>query len=423
MSPAIVHHVEAVFSFVRKIYERGPDDPVDDLGVNMAIWGIFLNTTFQAAVILDKTTRQFLRFVKNHLWNSVRQLFNDTGKSDQWTNRNHWCEHIISKNSCGCRQAYRAAQLIRSPTPKPTSSATECSVWEQWEMILLQPERATLNGIRKNNHFKDMNRLDGMPTEFSSEESWRWASSRRLKGNTERCEYNSQTVANYARRFSRGHWSFLGLRSEKTWYGTYTDKQIWRIMESISREYHPICRASSAFESGEWRSKGHGKKAVHFNGGDENIELLLRTVISANQLSIYGAVADLCHELFEAFGASEKPEAPDHLETMEIPTGPSIAETQPLHSNGETWCQNTRCLETTRGLVRRRGFERLRESAQSWTWKFAVMKIDTVLKFWSSLCFKTEQLLRIASWMVLIVRDRMDANQGRRGYGFGETHC
>ena len=42
--------------------------------------------------------------------------------------------------------------------------------------------------------------------------------------NTERCEYNSQTVANYARRFPRGRWSFLGLGSEKKWYGTHSDK-------------------------------------------------------------------------------------------------------------------------------------------------------------------------------------------------------
>ena len=69
---------------------------------------------------------------------------------------------------------------------------------------------------------------------------------------------------------------------------------------------------------------------IHFNGSDENIELLLRTVISANQLSVCGAVADLCKELSEDSRAPEKPEAPDHLETMEIPTGPSIAET---HSN------------------------------------------------------------------------------------------
>ena len=38
---------------------------------------------------------------------------------------------------------------------------------------------------------------------------------RGARGTPERCEYNSQTVANYARKFPRGHWSFLGLASEK----------------------------------------------------------------------------------------------------------------------------------------------------------------------------------------------------------------
>ena len=54
------------------------------------------------------------------------------------------------------------------------------------------------------------------------------------------------------------------------------------------------------------------------------------------------------------------------------------------------------------GLVWDDGFARIRESAQSWTWKFAVMKIDTVLKLLSSLCFKTEPLLGLESWTVLI---------------------
>ena len=31
----------------------------------------------------------------------------------------------------------------------------------------------------------------------------------REKGNTERCKYNSQTVADYTRKFPRGHGSFL----------------------------------------------------------------------------------------------------------------------------------------------------------------------------------------------------------------------
>ena len=46
---------------------------------------------------------------------------------------------------------------------------------------------------------------------------------------------------------------------------------------------------------GELRSKEESKKSMHFNGSDENIELLLRTVISANQPSFYGATADLCN--------------------------------------------------------------------------------------------------------------------------------
>ena len=59
----------------------------------------------------------------------------------------------------------------------------------------------------------------------------------------------------------------------------------------------------------------------------ENIELLLRTVISANQLSVYGAIADLCNELSEDLTPGKRV-APDHLETMEIPTRPSAEETQ-----------------------------------------------------------------------------------------------
>ena len=147
------------------------------------------------------------------------------------------------------------------------------------------------------------------------------------KGNTERCEYNAQTVAEYARTFPRGHWSFLGPGSEKKWYGAYTDKPdgSWdrmaeNMMMNFSESGHPIFRASSAFERGELRSKGGGKKSFHFNGSDENIELLLCTVISANQLSVSGAMADLCNELPKDLRAPGKPAAPDHLETMEIPT-------------------------------------------------------------------------------------------------------
>ena len=68
VSPATIHHTEAVFSIIRKIYEREPDDLLDDLDVNMVIWGIFLNTTLQAAVHLGQDYEANSRYVKNRFW-------------------------------------------------------------------------------------------------------------------------------------------------------------------------------------------------------------------------------------------------------------------------------------------------------------------------------------------------------------------
>ena len=70
-----------------------------------------------------------------------------------------------------------------------------------------------------------------------------------------------------------------------------------RMMLNFAESGHPIFRATSALERVELRSKEKGKKSIHFNGCEETIELILRTVISVNQLSIYGVVADLCKYL------------------------------------------------------------------------------------------------------------------------------
>ena len=91
-----------------------------------------------------------------------------------------------------------------------------------------------------------------------------------------------------------------------------------------------------------YEAKCMARSLYTFNGSDENIELLLRTVISANQLNVYGAIPDLCNELSEDFRASGKPETPDHIETMEIPTGPSIAETHTNAQQRETWPRRER---------------------------------------------------------------------------------
>ena len=42
---------------------------------------------------------------------------------------------------------------------------------------------------------------------------------------------------------------------------------------------HPKFRATSALERGELKNKGKGVRSIHFNGSDETIELILRTII------------------------------------------------------------------------------------------------------------------------------------------------
>ena len=91
-------------------------------------------------------------------------------------------------------------------------------------------------------------------------------------------------------------------------------------MLTFAENGHPVFRATSASERGELRSNGKGKKSIHFNGSDETVELILRTVISVNQLSIYGAVADWCKE-----SARDSPDARKHAEnesweSMVVPT-------------------------------------------------------------------------------------------------------
>ena len=59
---------------------------------------------------------------------------------------------------------------------------------------------------------------------------------------------------------------------------------------------HPTFRATTPLSRGQLKSKGHGKLSIHFAADYPTIEAVFRIIISANQLSIYGAVAAICEE-------------------------------------------------------------------------------------------------------------------------------
>ena len=166
---------------------------------------------------------------------------------------------------------------------------------------------------------------------------------------------------------------------------------------------------------------------------------------------------DLFNELFEGFRDSGKPQAPDHLEALDIPTGPSkntrgnsnncpktrnypnyalmrvwslsrkdntsILLIQKKYKRCNIYAENARCLETKRRL------------AKGWILKNTRLgpvldtkgcrnegrkSIEVLVEI--SVSRQNRFFGQNREWCWL-VRDRIDANQGRRGYSFGETHC
>ena len=127
------------------------------------------------------------------------------------------------------------------------------------------------------------------------------------KDNEEECLSNVRLVSLYARRFGKGQWSFIGPGSGKKWYSVKEDSQqgIWdKIAERMLLEFAesgcPIFRATTPLSRGQLKRKGHGKLSIHFAAVQDTIETIFRIIVSANQLSLYGAIAEMCEE-YESF--------------------------------------------------------------------------------------------------------------------------
>ena len=122
------------------------------------------------------------------------------------------------------------------------------------------------------------------------------------KSNKEECLANAEVVKVLARRFGIGQWSFIGPGSEKKWYSAENSPQgAWdHIADLMLLEFaesgQPIFRATTPLSRRNLKSKRHGKLSIHFTADYPTIETVFRIIISANQLSIYGAVANLCEE-------------------------------------------------------------------------------------------------------------------------------
>ena len=123
------------------------------------------------------------------------------------------------------------------------------------------------------------------------------------KGNEEECVANAKVVSIFAKKFGIGQWSFIGPGSEKMWYPVEENSpqgnlgsHRGRNAVGIRRKRTSYFRATTPLSRGILKSKGRGKLSIHFTADSPTNETVVRIIISANQLSIYGAVANICEE-------------------------------------------------------------------------------------------------------------------------------
>ena len=98
-------------------------------------------------------------------------------------------------------------------------------------------------------------------------------------------------------------WSFIGPGSKKKWYSISKDNPqgIWdyfeeKMLVEFADNGCPIFRAMTPLSRGQLKSKRHGKLSIHYCADQETLETSFRIIVSANQLILYGAVANMCEE-------------------------------------------------------------------------------------------------------------------------------
>ena len=337
------------------------------------IWGMFMAATMNAATFTGKNFSTIQNFIINSRDLTLKQMFDITaklvGEQEEINNLDkiHW-----EKNS------WKQLSLIGDETVI-NLQRTKVYVFSDSVLclgkILQHPEsneawKNRIAGVMAEKSYRDYDGISGEPTEFEWNifpgfttlqlcgkvsdllsdlgQTPETFTGRILfmsmfndlscdrKGNKEECLANAGVVKIIARNFVIGQLSFIGPCSEKKWYPAENSPQgAWdhmgdEMLLELAESGHPIFRATTPLSRGILKSKGHKKLSTHFTADNPTIETVFRIIISANQLSIYGAVANICEE-FEAHqdGSGE----PDVLMGQSIVLGEIKAETPLQNEN------------------------------------------------------------------------------------------
>ena len=303
------------------------------------IWRMFMATTLNAATLMGKNFSTIQSVVKNHESLTLKQMFDVTAQLVNNQEEINCLDKILyGKNS------WTHLSLIHDEVVIGLQS-TKVYVFSDSVLclgkVLQHPEcneawKNRVAGVRAEKNYSDFDDVKGESAEFewnifpgfttlqlcdkisdllsSLGQSPEAFTGRILfmsmfndiscegKGNKEQCLKDADFVKTFAKRFGIGQWSFIGPGSEKKWYPSENSPQgEWdHVAEDMLLKFaesgHPIFRATTPLSGGKLKSKGKGKVSIHFSAEPETINTIYRIILSANQLSIYGAVAAICDE-------------------------------------------------------------------------------------------------------------------------------
>ena len=121
--------------------------------------------------------------------------------------------------------------------------------------------------------------------------------------------------------------SFLGPGSEKKWYSTNEDSPHgeWeriaeQMMLTFAESKHPVFQSTSPLPRGVLKSKGGGKLSIHNCADPGTIETVFRSIIPVKQLSIYGAVSDMCDDCDTCHDRTGRPVVAGQSDPLLVPS-------------------------------------------------------------------------------------------------------
>ena len=315
------------------------------------IWRMFMAATLNAATFMGKNFSTIQSFAKNYEDLTLKQMFDVTEQLVNDQEEIHGLDKIQWEKNSWKRLSLIGDEIVINLQSTKVYVFSDCVLC--LGRVLQHPDsneawKNRVAGIRSENSYRDYDAINGESTEFEWNifpgfttlqlcdkindllsdlgQTPETFTGRILfmsmfndiscdrKGNKDGCLANAESVKVFARRFGVGQWSFIGPGSEKKWYSAENSPQgAWdNIAEEMLLEFaesgHPTFRATTPLSRGILKSKGHGKLSIHFAADELTIDTIFRTILSVNQLSVYGAVAALCEEFESHQDRSGEPE-------------------------------------------------------------------------------------------------------------------